>query len=88
MRNEMEAILKEVLRDHLLRTRYQLGLTQERMAEALVMSKRSYEYIESGDCACGALTTVLLLLGAENRDLEDELRARLKEAYEAEVVRQ
>lgn len=83
IRNEMKAILKETLRDLALRTRYNRGLTQVKMAEVLVMSERSYEDIESGHTACGSLTTVLLLLEVDNpQDVLDELRVRLQKAYE------
>ena len=42
----MEAIMKETFRDLALKMRYDRGLTQQKMAEVLVMSTRSYEDIE------------------------------------------
>lgn len=87
MRNKMEAILKETLRDLCLKTRYDRGLTQNKMSEALLMSERSYEEIECGRSACGALTAVLLLIESERSPQAIEnLRKSFTEAYESEVV--
>lgn len=83
VRSEMEAELKEFLRDLILRLRQDKGYTQAKMAEALVMSERAYEYLENGDTSCGVLTTILIVLGMDERDkLLDDLRARLTRAYE------
>ena len=83
MRTEMEAELKEFLRDFILRLRQDKGLTQAKMAEALVMSERAYEYIENGDTSCGVLTTILVVLEMDDRDsLLGDLRIRLTRAYE------
>ena len=83
MRTEMESELKEFLRDFILRLRQDKGLTQAKMAEALVMSERAYEYLENGDTSCGVLTTILVVLEMNNRDmLLDDLRVRLTRAYE------
>ena len=62
MRSEMETILKEEFRLLALRTRQDLGLTQDKMSELLVMSERSYSDIENGHSACGTLTAMLLLI--------------------------
>ena len=83
MRNEMEAVLKEVFRELALKTRYERGLTQNIMSRALVMSERSYEDIERGKTSCGALTVVLLLMEIDNPIFFlDELRKKLEKAYE------
>ena len=81
----MEAIFKESFRDLALKTRAERGLTQSKMAEALVMSERSYEDIECGKTACGYLTTVLLLMETDQTvELLDDLRSRFKQVYETE----
>ena len=83
MRNEMEAILKEAFRELALKTRYERGLTQNKMSRALVMSERSYEDIERGKTGCGALTAVLLLMEIDNPILFlNSLRRKLEKAYE------
>ena len=48
MRAKMELIMKNAFRGLALRMRYDKKLTQYKMAEALVMSARSYEDIEYG----------------------------------------
>ena len=79
----MEAILKEAFRELALKTRYERGLTQNKMSRALVMSERSYEDIERGRAGCGALTVVLLLLEIDNPIFFlNTLRKKLEEAYE------
>lgn len=85
IRHEMEKELKETFRDIVLKKRYERELTQAKMAEALVMSDRSYEDIENGETSCGSLTMILLLLDMENREefLRD-LRARLEKVYTLE----
>ena len=83
MRNEMEAVLKEAFRELALKTRYERGLTQNKMSRALVMSERSYEDIERGKTGCGALTVVLLLMEIDNPILFlNDLRKKLEKAYE------
>lgn len=55
MRRKIEAVYREIFRDIALKTRYDLGFTQAKMSEALLMSECSYEEIESGRSACGYL---------------------------------
>ncbi len=62
MREDMEATLKKELRAAAISERQRLGITQEKMAENLFMSTRSYSDIECGITLCGSLTTVLLLI--------------------------
>ena len=82
MRSEMETILKETFRDLALKIRYEQGLTQSKMSDALVMSERSYEDIERGQSGCGALTIVLLLMKADNPIVVlDNLKIELEAAY-------
>ena len=66
MRAEMELIMRDAFRGLALRMRYDKKLTQYKMAEALVMSARSYEDIGCGNNACGALTVCLLLMQCED----------------------
>lgn len=83
MRNEMEAILKEAFKELALKTRYERGLTQNKMSKALVMSERSYEDIERGKTGCGALTVVLLLMEIDDPILFlNSLKKKLEKAYE------
>ena len=83
MRNEMEAILKDAFRELALKTRYERGLTQNKMSRALVMSERSYEDIERGKTGCGALTVVLLLMELDDPILFlNGLIKKLERAYE------
>ena len=82
MRLEMEEELHKTLREIALKLRTEHGLTQARMSEALSMSERSYEEIERGKSACGALTATLLLLKLEEYpELKALLLARLTKAY-------
>ena len=83
MRNEMEVILKETFRELALKTRYEWGLTQNKMSRALVMSERSYEDIERGHSGCGVLTIVLLLMQIDNPIFFlNDLKIKLEKAYE------
>lgn len=78
----MEMVVKEILRDVVLKMRYEYGLTQAKMAEALVMSERSYENIESGRSSCGVLTVMLILIKLDNRDeFLEKMRKKLEQAY-------
>lgn len=83
MRNEMETVLKEAFKELALKTRYERGLTQNKMSRALVMSERSYEDIERGKTGCGALTVVLLLMEIDDPILFlNVLKKKLEKAYE------
>ena len=87
MRKNIEAVYKDTFRDIALKTRFDLDFTQAKMSEALLMSERSYEEIESGRSACGAVTAMLLLLYVEHRDeVLDELKTSMEKAYDEEVV--
>ena len=87
MRKNIEAVYKDTFRDIALKTRFDLGFTQAKMSEALLMSERSYEEIESGRSACGAVTAMLLLLYIEHRnEVLDKLKTSMEKAYDEEVV--
>jgi len=82
----MESILKARFRDLALRTRYELGFTQKRMSELLMMNENSYSDIETGKAGCGELTIVLLLIMVDDpAHFLRELDGAFKEAYEAAV---
>lgn len=87
MRSEMEEELHKTLREIALKLRAEYGLTQARMSEALAMSERSYEEIERGKNACGALTATLLVLKLEEHpEFKALLLARLTKAYAGKGV--
>lgn len=56
------------------RTRKQLGLTQEQVAETLSISSRWLQYIESGKRRPGTVLTLNLiaLLGIDGSNLQDK----------------
>lgn len=62
MRNYYTNILKTQFYRHLIETRATLGLTQEQMAETLVMDVRSFMYLDHGKHCCSALTLSLYLI--------------------------
>lgn len=85
MRHEMEKVIKEEFKEIVSNKRYALELSQAKMAEALAMSERSYEDIESGHSSCGTLTVLLILMKTENRDeFLAELYSKLEKAYAME----
>ena len=85
MRHEMEKVIKEEFKELVSNKRYALELSQAKMAEALAMSERSYEDIESGRSSCGTLTVLLILMKMENRDeFLAELYPKLEKAYALE----
>lgn len=82
MRNEFEKIIKDTFRILALQTRDAHHLTQERMAEALVMVPRSYTDIESGVSMCGTLTALLLLMDQENPSIVlNDLKKKFEKLY-------
>ena len=62
MRKYYSDILKTQFYRHLIETRAMLGLTQEQMAETLVMDVRSFMYLDHGKHSCSALTLSLYLI--------------------------
>ena len=88
MREEMEHVLKQMLRALALETRSRLGLTQKEMSELLSMGERSYYDIESGNYKCGTLTAFLLLVMQEDPDLFlDTVREEFDRILEREMQR-
>ena len=89
MRTEIESIFKDTFRDLAIQVRDELGITQARMSEALLMSERSYEDIESGRSSCGAITMLLIFLyiESEQRDaILEKLKEKVTQAYLSEVA--
>ena len=62
MRDVYAKVLKTMFRNHLISKRKELKLTQEKMAQKLVMDNRSYAYLEHGKNGCSALTLALYLI--------------------------
>ncbi len=54
--------LKRILCEQIGNTRISMELTQDKMAEQLMMDVRSYSDIDRGISMCGTLTFVLFLL--------------------------
>lgn len=61
MRKQCEEILKKLFHEELIRIRYEQNLTQEQMAELLMMDVRSYIELDHG-CTCGGALTLCLFL--------------------------
>lgn len=64
MRDQYLSILKQFFADELTQTRRTLCLTQEDMAELLMVSDRSYSSLENAHNCCGALTLAFFLIYA------------------------
>ena len=62
MRKHYSDILKTVFYRNLIQTRLSLDITQEKMAEALIMDVRSYINLDHGKSCCSALTLSLFLI--------------------------
>ena len=75
MRKTYEAALKKCMHDKILNERMSLHITQEKMAELLIMDLRSYVDIENGKNMCGTLTFVMYLLHFcdDPKELMDEI---------------
>ncbi len=82
MRKHYSTILKTIFYKNLIQTRATLGITQEKMAEALIMDVRSYFNLDHGQSCCSALTLSLYLI-YYCPDVELFLK-ELKEAFENE----
>lgn len=82
MRRHYSQILKTLFYHKLIQTRAALGITQEQMAEALLMDVRSYINLDHGQSCCSALTLSLFLI-YYCPDAEAFLQ-ELKEAFENE----
>ena len=87
LRHNMEQLLKAELRTILLRTRAELGLTQNKMSDRYIMSEDSYYDLESGKYMCGTLTAILLLNDQANpKAILNEIAAKLEKLKEEELL--
>lgn len=62
MREIYKQAMKDVISKDFYKTRSELGLTQDKMSEKLMLSCRSYIDIEHGASLCGSLSLMLYLL--------------------------
>ena len=76
-RGRLQETLIKYMSQYLKRLRKDLGMTQDKMAEALHLDTRSYQIYESGDGLCGLVTFIILF-----HDLCPHKRQLLKDLYE------
>lgn len=62
MRSHYTSIFKAFFHEKLFRRRVELDITQEEMAERLVMAGRTYVDLDHGKTGCSALTLALFLI--------------------------
>lgn len=62
MRKHYSRLLKTFFHEKLFRSRVDLNITQEQMAERLIMANRTYIYLDHGKHGCSALTLALYLI--------------------------
>ena len=62
MRNRYASIFKSFFHEKLFRRRVELDITQEEMADRLVMAGRTYVDLDHGRTGCSALTLALFLI--------------------------
>lgn len=62
MRSHYTSIFKAFFHEKLLRRRVELDITQEEMADRLVMAGRTYVDLDHGKTGCSALTLALFLI--------------------------
>ena len=70
MRKECEKILKELFYNELIKTRNEQNLTQEDMAQLLMMDVRSYIELDHGCSCCGAVTLCQFLCFCHKNPVE------------------
>ena len=63
--NEIELFVKNYIRAYLLQIREQNKFSQEKVANLLDTSRRSYVKLESGESCCNAITLILILFVVE-----------------------
>lgn len=56
MRKQIQDVIKQYIREELLKTRSELRITQEEMAKRLQISTRAYTEIEGGKYGCSTIT--------------------------------
>ena len=62
MRNRYNSIFKTFFHEKLFHRRVELDITQEEMADRLVMANRTYVDLDHGKTGCSALTFALFLI--------------------------
>ena len=62
MRNRYTSIFRSFFHEKLFRRRVELDITQEEMADRLVMASRTYVDLDHGKTGCSALTLALFLI--------------------------
>ena len=82
MRTKGYEIIKQYMREEMLKTRTELKITQVEMAQRLRISSREYTNIESGISCCSTLT-FMIYMQEFNHDTQRFLDG-LKAALEAE----
>lgn len=70
MRNEYQYLFKEFFRNEIIKNAKEQNLTDEKVAEMLKISARSYYHIKSGENNCSS-TTLILYLANICPDTED-----------------
>ena len=78
---KMHSVFKEVITEHIKKTRKELGLIQAEMAAKLQIDLRTYCNIESGRSLCGTMTLLMYLLYIcpDVNGLLDEIKNRKDE---------
>ena len=61
MKKSFRKLIKDYLRVSFLQTRDTLHLTQEQMADRLLMSTRAYAKLETGHSCCSLFTALIFL---------------------------
>lgn len=82
MRRHYTKVLKSFFHQELFRSRMDLGITQEEMADKLSMSSRTYVDLDHGKTGCSALTLALFLIYICTDPLE--FLEELRDAFERE----
>lgn len=83
MRQYYKRLLQDFLAEQIRRYRRENGLTQERMAEALRISPRSYIDLEHGRYGCSMMTAIFFLVNLDKEplfQLWNDLRELVKRA--------
>ena len=62
MKSENESIIKDFLHNEIIKNAKEQNLTDEKVAELLGISVRSYYYIKSGKHNCSSATLLLYLI--------------------------
>jgi len=83
MRNQYRSILKKFFHQEVSQTRYDLGISQEKMAEKLALAVRTYVDLDHGKTCCSEVTLALYLIYVcpnPNKFLEE-----LRYVFETEI---